>query len=93
MRLRSALNRRIPLVGYRKRYFVMQLGLRLLRMRPSICLYRGKRLYRVTVWPDGNDVDALATSFMCELNAYQVSRSTADVATTSGATARYQPIG
>ena len=28
---RSALNRRIHLVGYRKRYFVMQLGLRLLR--------------------------------------------------------------
>ena len=27
---RSALNRRIHLVGYRKRYFVMQLGLRLL---------------------------------------------------------------
>ena len=30
---RSALNRRIHLVGYRKRYFVMQLGLRLLFVR------------------------------------------------------------
>ena len=32
---RSALNRRIHLVGYRKRYFVMQLGLRLLFLRAS----------------------------------------------------------
>jgi hypothetical protein len=47
----------------------------------------------MTVCPNGSDVHALATSFMCELNTYQVSRSAADVATTFGATARYQPIG
>ena len=48
---RSALNRRIHLVGYRKRYFVMQLGLRLLLYSCRVtCVSRLVRLYAVTCY-------------------------------------------
>ena len=61
-------------------------------MGPMSCQPVRVGSYRSMLWPDRSDVDTSEASFMCVLNAYEAPRSLVDVATTSGATARYQWI-